>query len=301
MSELTGKVAIITGAGRGLGRVEALELARQGARVVINEIGLPAAREAAESVREEIVAFGGEAITVYGDCADWNDSEALFKTALDTWGDVNILVNNAGFCRDKMIFSMSEEEFDSVVRVHLKGHFVNTRHAAAYWREKAKSSGGQLYGRLISTSSEAFLYGSVGQPNYASAKAGIVALTMGAAQALIKYGVTANVIMPRARTDMTMGGGTAQLFAKPQEGFDEFDPVNVAPFVGYLASPRAQRISGYVFVVWGRQVTMVEGPKLGAVFESEEQWTMDTLDRQLSPHFEQLRPILDGFAVIPGQ
>ena len=224
MSELTGKVAIVTGAGRGLGRVEAIQLARQGARVVINEIGLPAAREAAESAREEIRAFGGEAITVYGDCADWNDSEALFKTAIDTFGDVNIVVNNAGFCRDKMIFSMTEEEFDSVVRVHLKGHFVNMRHAAAYWREKAKTTGGTVYGRLVSTSSEAFLYGSVGQPNYAAAKAGIVAMTMGAAQALVKYGVTANVIMPRARTDMTMGGGTAALFEKPAEGFDHFDP-----------------------------------------------------------------------------
>lgn len=299
MSELTGKVAIVTGAGRGLGRVEAIQLARQGARVVINEIGLPAAREAAESAREEIRAFGGEAITVYGDCADWNDSEALFKSAIDTFGDVNIVVNNAGFCRDKMIFSMTEEEFDSVVRVHLKGHFVNMRHAAAYWREKAKTTGGTVYGRLVSTSSEAFLFGSVGQPNYAAAKAGIVAMTMGAAQALVKYGVTANVIMPRARTDMTMSGGTAAMFEKPAEGFDYFDPAHVAPFVGYLASPRAQRISGYVFVVWGKQVTVVEGPKLGTVFENDTQWTVDQLDAALSPHFEKLRPIMDGFAVIP--
>ena len=136
MAELEGKVAIVTGAGRGLGRVEAIELARMGARVVINEIGRPDAREAAESAAEEIRAFGGEAMTVYGDCADWNDSEALFKTAIDTWGDVNIVVNNAGFCRDKMIFTMTEDEFDTVVRVHLKGHFVNMRHAAAYWRER---------------------------------------------------------------------------------------------------------------------------------------------------------------------
>jgi 3-oxoacyl-[acyl-carrier protein] reductase len=300
MSELAGKVAIVTGAGRGLGRVEAIQLARQGARVVINEIGIPAAREAAESALEEIRGFGGEAITVYGDCADWNDSEALFKTAIDTFGDVNIVVNNAGFCRDKMLFSMSEDEFDSVVRVHLKGHFVNMRHAAAYWREKSKTTGGTVFGRLISTSSEAFLYGSVGQPNYAAAKAGIVAMTMGAAQALIKYGVTANVIMPRARTDITMSGGTAVLFQKPEEGFDEFEPDNVAPFVGYLASPRAQHISGYVFVVWGKQVTVVEGPKLGHVFDNDTRWSVDQLDAQLSPHFAKLRPIVDGFAIIPG-
>lgn len=299
MSELEGKVAIVTGAGRGLGRVEAIELARLGARVVINEIGLPAAREAAEATREEIRAAGGEAITVYGDCADWNDSEALFKTALDTWGDINIVINNAGFCRDKMIFNMTEDEFDSVVRVHLKGHFVNMRNAALHWRDRAKANGGQVYGRLVSTSSEAFLYGSVGQPNYAAAKAGIVAMTMGASQALIKYGVTANVIMPRARTDMTMSGGTAAMFAKPEDGFDHFDPANVAPFVGYLCSPRAQRISAYVFVVWGKQVTVVDGPKLGQVFDSAEPWTLDSLDESLTPHFAKLRPIMDGFAIIP--
>src|SRR5262245_14133868 len=238
MSEFEGKVAIVTGAGRGLGRAEAIELGRLGARVVINEIDRPEAREAAESAREEIRALGGEAITVYGDCADWKDSERTIATALSTWGDVDIVVNNAGFCRDKMIFSMSEEEFDSVVRVHLKGHFVNMRHAATHWRERAKERGGQVYGRLVSTSSEAFLYGSVGQPNYAAAKAGIVAMTMGAAQALGKYGITANVIMPRARTDMTMTGPTAALFQKPAEGFDPWDPAHVAPFVAWLASPR---------------------------------------------------------------
>lgn len=299
MSELSGKVAIVTGAGRGLGRVEAIQLARQGARVVISEIGLPAAREAAESAREEIRAFGGEAITVYGDCADWNDSQALFKTTIDTFGDVNIVVNNAGFCRDKMIFSMNEEEFDSVVRVHLKGHFVNMRNAAIHWREQAKNTGGTVYGRLISTSSEAFLFASVGQPNYAAAKAGIVAMTVGAAQALAKYGVTANVIMPRARTDMTMGGGTAAMFEKPEEGFDHFDPENVGPFVGYLASARAQRISGYVFVVWGKQVTIIDGPQFGQVFENETRWTLDQLDAALSPHFAKLRPVVDGFAIVP--
>ena len=299
MGDLAGKVAIVTGAGRGLGRVEAIQLARQGARVVINDIGRPEAREAAEGVREEIAGFGGEAITVYGDCADWNDSEAMFKTALERFGDVNIVVNNAGFCRDKMLFSMNEEEFDSVVRVHLKGHFVNMRHAAAYWREKSKETGGRVYGRLVSTSSEAFLYGSVGQPNYAAAKAGIVAMTMGAAQALIKYGVTANVIMPRARTDMTMSGPTAAMFEKPAEGFDHFDPVHVAPFVGYLCSPEAQGISGFVFIVWGRQVTVVEGPRAGHVFETSDQWNVENLGAALGPWFADKKPIVDGFTLIP--
>ena len=212
MGDLTGKVAVITGAGRGLGREEAIQLAKQGARVVINDIGLPDAIEAAQSAVEEIKSFGGEAMAVYGDCADSADAENLLKTTLDSYGDMNIMINNAGFCRDKTIFGMSDEEFDSVVRVHLRGHFVNMRNATKYWREKAKA-GDEVYGRLISTSSEAALYGSAGQPNYAAAKAGIVAMTMGAAQLLIKYGITANVIMPRALTDMTAGGQTAEMFA----------------------------------------------------------------------------------------
>lgn len=232
MGDLTGKVAVITGAGRGLGREEAIQLAKQGARVVINDIGLPDAIEAAQSAVEEIKSFGGEAMAVYGDCADSADAENLLKTTLDSYGDMNIMINNAGFCRDKTIFGMSDEEFDSVVRVHLRGHFVNMRNATKYWREKAKA-GDEVYGRLISTSSEAALYGSAGQPNYAAAKAGIVAMTMGAAQLLIKYGITANVIMPRALTDMTAGGQTAEMFAPPADGgFHAFDPANVAPLVG---------------------------------------------------------------------
>ena len=195
MGDLTGKVAIITGAGRGLGREEALQLAQQGARVVINDINRPDAEEAAHATVEEIKGFGGEAIAVFGDCADSNDAENLMKAALDTYGDLNILVNNAGFCRDKTIFGMSDDEFDSVVRVHLRGHFVNMRNATAYWRNKAKS-GEDVYGRLVSTSSEAAIYGSAGQPNYAAAKAGIITMTMGAAQLLDKYGITCNVIMP---------------------------------------------------------------------------------------------------------
>ena len=148
MGDLSGKVAIVTGAGRGLGREEAIQLARQGARVVINDIGIPAAKEAAEEAVAEIKGFGGEAIAVYGDCADTNDAQNLFKTTLEKFGDLNIMVNNAGFCRDKTIFTMRDEEFDSVVRVHLRGHFVNMRNATAYWREKAKA-GGPVSGRLI--------------------------------------------------------------------------------------------------------------------------------------------------------
>jgi 3-oxoacyl-[acyl-carrier protein] reductase len=301
MKNLEGKVAIVTGAGRGLGRVEAIQLASQGARVVINDIDRPEAIEAANEVVDTIKKDGGEAMAVFGDCADTQDADALFAKTLETYGDVNIMVNNAGFCRDKTIFGMSDEEFDSVIRVHLRGHFVNMRNATKHWREKAKA-GGELYGRLISTSSEAMLFGSAGQPNYAAAKAGITAMTMGAAQLMIKYGVTCNVIMPRARTDMTNVGPTAAMFAKPEEGFDHFDPANVAPFVGYLASPEAGKISGEVFVAWGKQVTRIARPTFDTTFKNpkEGKWSLEDLHTELSKHFnDSYTPVLDGFSVPP--
>ncbi|MEM8593241.1 MAG: SDR family NAD(P)-dependent oxidoreductase [Pseudomonadota bacterium] len=301
MGDITGKVAIVTGAGRGLGREEAIQLAKQGARVVISDIDLPDAKEAAHQTVEDIKAFGGEAIAVLGDCADTADSERLFKTALDTYGDVNIMLNNAGFCRDKTIFSMSDEEFDSVVRVHLRGHFVNMRNVTAYWRGKAKA-GEQVYGRLISTSSEAMIFGSAGQPNYAAAKAGITAMTMGAAQLMIKYGITCNVIMPRGRTAMTDQGVTAEIFKKPEDGFDVFDPANVAPLVGYLASPEAGHIAGEVFVVWGGRVSIVQRPTLDVFYDNPQgnKWEVDQLHDTLSDYFTaDHTPVLDGFSVPP--
>ncbi|MBT4521745.1 MAG: SDR family NAD(P)-dependent oxidoreductase [Halieaceae bacterium] len=302
MSDLSGKVAIITGAGRGLGREEAMQLARQGASVVINDINLPDAEKAANETVEEIKSAGGQAIAVFGDCADTADSEQLFKTALDTYGDVNIMVNNAGYCRDKTIFGMSDDEFDSVVRVHLRGHFVNMRNATRYWREKAKAEGA-VYGRLISTSSEAMIYGSAGQPNYASAKAGITAMTMGAAQLMIKYGITCNVIMPRARTAMTDQGMTAAMFAAPEQGFDAFHPENVAPLVGYLASEAAGHIAGEVLVVWGNQINVLQRPTLSDPFASSNggKWELDDLHASLSGYFDaDHTPVLDGFSVPPG-
>ncbi len=301
---LEGKVAIVTGAGRGLGREEALELARHGARVVVNDLGVSAdgsgrAEEPGHEVVEEIRKNGGEAVAHFGDVADWNDAQALIARAVDEFGDLNILVNNAGFCRDRMIFNMEEDDFDSVVRVHLKGHFCTMRFATAYWRERAKASGGSVYGRLISTSSEAFIFGSAGQPNYAAAKAGIVAMTMGAAQALYKYGVLANVIMPRARTAMTDQGITGEMFAKPEDGFDTFSPENVAPLVGYLASPAAERVSGYVLLVFGKTVAVIDRPGVGDSFENEAKWTVDDLSAKLGAYFEQREPVADGFSVPP--
>ena len=301
---LDGKVAIVTGAARGLGKVEALELARLGARVVVNDLGTKADgsgrdEEPARAVVEEIKSMGGEAVPHFGDVAVWDDAQSLIQTAVEGFGDLHILLNNAGFCRDKMIFNMTEEEWDTVIRVHMKGHFSTTRFAAAYWRNQSKAAGGPIYGRLISTASEAFIFGSVGQPNYAAAKAGIVAMTMSAAQALIRYGVTANVIMPRARTRMNDSGMLAEMFAKPAEGFDTFAPENVSPLVGYLASPMAERISGQVFVIWGKHVTVVGRPSTDTRFESQEVWSVENLHQQLGPHFEKLEPVTDGFIVPP--
>ena len=301
---LEGKVAVVTGAAGGLGRVEALELARLGARVVVNDLGTTrdgAGRDEApaRAVVEEIEAMGGEAVAHFGDVAVWDDARALVSTAVDTFGDLNILVNNAGFCRDKMIFNMTEEEFDSVIRVHLKGHFCCMRFASAYWRERSKTEGGPLYARLINTSSEAFIFGSPGQTNYAAAKAGIVAMTMSAAQSLQRYGVLANAIMPRARTRMNDSGPLAAMFEKPEAGFDLYAPENVAPMVGYLASPAAERVSGYVFVVFGKNVTVVGRPSTTDQFENEEGWTIDSLDEKLGPYFAEREPVADGFTVPP--
>jgi 3-oxoacyl-[acyl-carrier protein] reductase len=299
---LDGKVAIVTGAARGLGRVEALELARLGARVVVNDLGtkgggLESDEGPAQAVVEEIKNLGGEAIAHFGDVADWDYAQSLIQGAVDQFGDLNILVNNAGFLRDKMIFNMTEDEWDSIIRVHMKGHFSTMRFAASYWREKSKAEGAPIYGRLISTSSESFIFGNAGQPNYAAAKAGIVAMTMSTAQAMAKYGVTANVIMPRARTRLNETGTFAAMFAKPDEGFDTFAPENVSPLVGYLASPKAERISAQVFVIWGKSVTVVGRPSTDTKFESEESWNVENLHEQLGPHYEKLEPVVDGFIV----
>ncbi|MFP6627311.1 MAG: SDR family oxidoreductase [Deltaproteobacteria bacterium] len=301
---LDGKVAVVTGAAHGLGRVEALELARLGARVVVNDLGVARDgsgrdEDAAQAVVEEIKAAGGEAVAHFGDVADWNDSKAMIAKAVDTFGDLNILVNNAGFCRDKMIFNMSEDEFDSVIRVHLKGHFCSMRFASEYWRTKGKETGAPLYARIINTSSEAFIFGSAGQPNYAAAKAGIVAMTMAAAQSLQKYGVTANAIMPRARTRMNDSGNLASMFAKPEEGFDFYAPENISPLVGYLASPLADNISGQVIIIYGNYVTVLTRPGTEDQFETDGAWSIDSINEKLSPYFADKQPVTDGFAVQP--
>lgn len=300
---LEGKVAIVTGAGRGLGRAEAIELGRQGAKVVVNDYGSglhgeDAPENPADEVVQTITDDGGEALANYGNVANWDDAKELLDQAVDTFGSLDVLVNNAGILRDRMIFNMSEEEWDAVIAVHLKGHFCMTRFATEYWRRKGKDQGGEVYGRIINTSSEAFLGGSVGQPNYASAKAGIVALTLSAAQALAKYGVTANAICPRARTRMTE---ELQGFDASEGDFDVFAPENVSPLVAYLASSDAQRVSGQVFVVYGKMITVMAAPQADERFETSEPWTPKAVADALTPFYEDREPIADGFrANVPG-
>jgi 3-oxoacyl-[acyl-carrier protein] reductase len=300
---LEGKVAVVTGGATGLGRTHALELARLGARVVVNDLGARADgtgsdETVARAVCAEIEALGGQALPHFGDVADWDAARCLIEMAVGELGDLHVLVCNAGFIRDATLFRMTEKDFDDVVRVHLKGHFCPLRHASVYWRDRAKA-GKPVYGRVISTSSESALFCPPGQPNYSAAKAGIVSLTMGAAQLLQKYGVTANVIMPRARTRMNDSGLFAEMFKQPAEGFDTFAPENVSPLVGWLASPLAQNVSGQVFVVWGKDVTVVSRPTLDCRLHHDAGWTVESLQEVLGPHFEKLEPVRDGFAVPP--
>ncbi len=283
---LRGRTAIVTGAGNGLGRAEALALAAAGASVVLNDLAGPAV----DNVAEEINEAGGVAVVCAGDVSQWSTGEALMAAAIDNFGSLEILVNNAGVLRDRMIFSMSEEEWDTVIRVHLRGHFVTSRLATAHWRDRSKAASGPVYGRIINTSSEAFLLGSAGQPNYAAAKAGIVALTLATARSCVRYGVRANAICPRARTDMTV----ALMGEAPEDQVDPLAPEHVAPLVTYLASPAADRINGEVFVVHGGVAAVLAPPTLRTVFAARDHdepgamWTLDSITAALGPAFDPL-------------
>ncbi|MEU8643772.1 3-oxoacyl-ACP reductase [Streptomyces sp. NPDC048674] len=298
---LDGLTAIVTGAGRGLGRAEALELARLGAAVVVNDFGQPgrdgsgeASDAPAEQVAAEIRAAGGRALAHTGDVADHEQARELVESAVTAFGKLDILVNNAGILRDRMVFSMTEDEWDSVIRVHLKGHFNTTHFASAHWRARSKATGAPVYGRIVNTSSEAFLAGSAGQPNYAAAKGGIVGLTTSTALALAKYGVTANVICPRARTRMTEDVFAG--FGRPDEGLDPLAPEHVAPLVGYLASPAAADVNGQFLVVHGGMVAVVERPRVAAQFDSKQDtFSHDELDALLTPYYAD-RPRGETFA-----
>ena len=279
-TRLDGRVAIITGAGNGLGRAEAVALAAAGASVVLND--LPGA--AVDAVAAEIAAAGGRAAVSAGDIGEWATAQALLATALEEFGQLDILVNNAGVLRDRMIFSMSPEEWDLVLRTHLRGHFLTSRVATAYWREQSKQAGGPVYGRVVNTSSEAFLLGSSGQPNYSAAKGGITALTLTIARSCARYGVRANAICPRARTAMT-----ADLMgAAPAAGPDPLDPQYVAPLVTYLSGPAAGNINGEVFIVHGGVAAVMAPPAVRTTFLAKEHgsadgmWTLDAIASALA-------------------
>ncbi len=277
-TSLTDRTAVVTGAGSGLGRAEALALAAQGAAVVVNDLG-----PGAESVAAEIRAGGGRATAVTGDIGDWSLGGELVAAAVDTFGSLDIVVNNAGVVRDAMLFNLSESDWDDVIRVHLKGHASLSRAAGAHWRQASKASGAPVGASIVNTASEAFLLGGAGQANYAAAKAGIVALTLSTQRGLERYGVTANAICPRARTAMTaevLGTGTER------GGLDSLAPERVATFVAYLASPAAARISGQVFVVYSDFVALMAAPVVEHTFRSADgAFSVRELDELMSPHF----------------
>jgi len=270
-----GRVVIVTGAGRGIGRAHALEFAKQGAKVVVNDLGSAAdgsgsAAGPAAEVVETIRAAGGNAMANADDIADWEGARRLVGAAITAFGRLDVLVNNAGFTRDRMVVGASEEEWDAVIRVHLKGHFAPTRHAAAYWRERVKS-GEKVDARIINTSSGAGLLGSVGQGAYSAAKAGIAALTLVEAAELGRYGVTANAIAPAARTRMTETV-FADMMKKPEAGFDVMAPENVSPLVVWLGSEESRDVNGRVFEVSGGVISVAEGWREGPKIDRGARW-----------------------------
>jgi NAD(P)-dependent dehydrogenase (short-subunit alcohol dehydrogenase family) len=287
MPSLEGKVAIVTGAGRGIGREHALALAEAGAKVVVNDLGGSLAGEGtdatpAQSVVNEIVAAGGEAVASYDDVSDFGAAEHMIQRAIDRYGRLDILVNNAGILRDRMLVNMTEDEWDAVIAVHLKGHFGPTRHAAAYWRERAKA-GETVHARVINTSSPSGVFGNVGQANYGAAKAAIAGFTLIAAQELQRYGVTVNCIAPNARTRMTEE--TFGDLPPPEDGFDPLDPANMAPLVVALAADDAQDITGQCFFVWGGSINVLRPWEAGELFAADSRWDADELLAQLRERF----------------
>jgi len=283
--DLSGKVAVVTGAAAGLGRAEAIGLAQAGATIVVNDM---AGALDKSDVLAEIEAAGSKGIAVAGDISARSTADELVETA-DKLGGLNIVVNNAGITRDKMLFNMTDEDWDAVIAVHLRGHFLLTRNAATYWRAKAKESAdGTVYGRIVNTSSEAGLAGPVGQANYGAAKAGITALTLTAARGLERYGVRANAIAPRARTAMT-----AEVFgAAPGEGeVDPLSPEHVVKLVRFLSSPASENVNGQLFIVYGPTVTLVAAPTVESHFTaSSAEWDMTQLSSTLRGYFADRDP-----------
>jgi NAD(P)-dependent dehydrogenase (short-subunit alcohol dehydrogenase family) len=287
MGSLDGRVAIITGAGRGIGREHALLFAREGARIVVNDLGgandgTGTDSTPAQMVVQEIKDLGGEAIVNGDDVADWQGAQRLINSAIEAFGDLDILVNNAGILRDRVIVNMTEEEWDAVITVHLKGHFAPTRWAAAYWREQHKAGLGRPR-NLVHTSSTSGLFANPGQSNYGAAKTGIATFSQIAAKELIRYNVKSNTIAPGARTRLTLATPGLDQIMKPAEGgFDQWDPANISPLVAYLATADC-KFTGETFFVQGGNVTLIESWSRGASVDRDSMWSVDELADALAP------------------
>jgi len=287
MGALDGRVCIITGAGRGIGREHALLFASEGAKVVVNDLGgaldgSPEDGTPAEQVAAEIVAMGGEAIANHDNVADWDGAKHMIDQAVETFGDLHVLVNNAGNLRDRVLVNMSEDDWDAVIHVHLKGHFAPLHHAANYWRDQTKA-GKDVKASVINTSSTSGLLGNPGQGNYGAAKAGIAALTIIAASELGRYGIRVNALAPNARTRMTESApGLVDLVKEPDDAaaFDVWDPANISPLVGYLATESCPS-TGKVFFVLGGTIRNFQGWTLTDTLEKDDRWTVAELQAEM--------------------
>jgi len=301
-----GRVVVITGAGGGIGRGYALAFAREGAKVVVNDLGgsrdgTGQSTSPAQAVVDEIVAAGGAAVANGDDVSTWAGAEGLINQAIETFGRLDVLVNNAGILRDKMLVNMSEAEWDAVIKVHLKGTFAPTRHAAAYWREQAKI-GNAVDARIINTTSPSGLYGNVGQSNYGAAKAGIATFSLIAAQELGRYGVTVNAIAPTAMTRMTEDLASMQeINGADESGFDALAPENIAPVAVWLGSPESREITGRIFAVWGGRITVNEGWVGGPRVERTAAWTPSELGSIIPDLVRNAAPNADMMGARPAR
>ena len=302
MGHLDGRVAIITGAGRGIGREHALLFAAEGARVVVNDLGAGADGSGAdatpaEQVVEEIRSAGGVAVANHDDVADWEGAQRLVNAAIEEFGDLHVLVNNAGILRDRMVVNMSEDEWDSIMRVHLRGHFAPVRWAATYWREQSKA-GIDVQASIINTTSTSGLLSNIGQANYGAAKSGLATFTEICQKELSRYGVRSNAIAPAARTRLTLSAPGAEeryaARAAASETFDPTDPANISPFVAYLATESCP-IAGKVFFVYGGAVHLFQPWTIVDQISQDHRWSLDELSDAAAKwgdvEFDQSLPI----------
>jgi NAD(P)-dependent dehydrogenase (short-subunit alcohol dehydrogenase family) len=296
MGLFDGKVAIVTGAGRGIGREDALLLAREGAAVVVNDLGGARTGEGSDSgpahdVADEITAAGGVAVANTDDCASWSGAERLVAQAVETFGSLDVLINNAGTLRDRMCFNMTEDEWDSVIRVHLKGHFAPTRFAAAYWRDKFKATGERVDATIVNTTSDSGLFANAGQANYAAAKSGIASMSIVLARELERFGVRVNCIAPVALTRLT-----EHLVEKREGAVEQLDPANVAAGVAWLASELSAGVSGQVLKIQGGSAQIVQGWRPMSAITSDTPWTIESIHAQRDALFAGTDPGVPPFA-----